>query len=1000
MQKIYVGVDVGSTSAKVAVVNDSNKILFQKYLRTLSRPVETVSLMLDEIAKLGMETERVVITGSGSKLLKNSEIFKKCAVTEQNEFKTITKAVSHLYKDVYTIFEMGGESSKFIKLDGETIVEYGTNGDCAAGTGSFIDQQANRLHYEVEDIGEIVSTAEKCARVAGRCSVFAKSDMIHAQQKGYKPPEVLKGLCLAVARNFKASIVKGRHIQPKVLFVGGLALNSGVANAIRETFDLKTEDLVVPKSAELISAIGAALIAKDYKSEIASKNVITFQETNIPLPPLSTKNVRFLRDQIRPSRSKAGEKLDAYIGIDIGSVSTNFAVVDKSGEMIMEIYTYTKARPIEVVTAGLKEIENDIGDKINIKGVGTTGSGRELIGELIGADVIKDEITAHKTGALHIAKEFLNEPVDTIFEIGGQDAKFISIENGIVTDFTMNEACAAGTGSFLEEQAEKLGIKIKQEFAKLALSSISPTQLGERCTVFMERDVNAHQLKGIRKEDIVAGLAYSVATNYLNRVVRGRKIGKHIFFQGGTAYNDAVAAAFSQILGKTITVPPHNGVIGAIGAALLAQNLPTETKFRGYDVGQVNYSIREFACNACTNSCDIQEFNVEGEKTYWGDKCSSKFRKKAHTDNKPVIEDLFQERERLLIDSTSVRSCERTRGRIGIPRGMFYYDKFPFWNAYFSTLGYNVVVSDPTNKQISHDSCELSVAEPCYPIKLIHGHVKNLVEQGIDQIFIPNVISSEKGPTDKIPYLCPWHQTLPFIIKSVTAFEKVKFLTPTIQFEFGESFVERCLSKMCKEIGVSNSLSRSALSAAYKAQANFNYQLKKAGSAALKTLEANGAEGIVLLGRPYNIYDMGANLNTPKKLREFYGMNVIPFDFLPVDDVDIESAAGNMFWSYGRKIIAATKIIANSKNLHAIYITNFKCGPDSFVKHFTSWSADKPYLTLQFDEHANDAGTVTRIEAYLDSKGLLKNNLNSKLCKNCKTERYLSQSSIMAEQEF
>ncbi len=972
MQKAFIGIDIGSVSAKLIAVSQTGEIIHKKYQRTFGKPAETAASLLAELKALGIEIKSIVSTGSGAKLLEG--------VKSTNEFKAIALAISTFYPNTRSVFEMGGESSKYIKLGGDsgsTIIDYGINGDCAAGTGSFIDQQAERLHYKTEDVGPLVEGAAKSARVAGRCSVFAKSDMIHAQQKGFAPPEILRGLCLAVARNFKATIVRGRKVEPKVAFIGGLAKNSGMLRAIEEVFNFPAAEIFIPKDAEFIGAIGAALVAKDSATDFKAGNIgangASIQEKPLAgLEKLSTKNVRFLRDRVKPYTFPKTGKVDAYLGIDIGSVSTNFVVLDKNGEMIMEIYTYTKARPVEVVGSGLKEIEKAVGDKIVIKGVGTTGSGRELIGELIGADVIKDEITAHKTGALHICRRLTGENVDTIFEIGGQDAKYIKIDNGIVTDFAMNEACAAGTGSFLEEQALRLGISIKNEFAKLALSSDVPVPLGERCTVFMERDVNSHQLRGAKVGDIVAGLAYSVATNYLNRVVRGRRVGEHIFFQGGTAYNDAVAAAFSQILGKTITVPPHNGVMGAVGAALLAFESKGKTRFRGFDIGRVNYTMREFTCHACTNDCEVQEFNVENEKTYWGDKCSSRFRKKAHTDNVATIKDLIKFREELM------KPQEAAAGRktIGIPRAMFYFDRFPFWRAYFETLGFNVIASDATNKQIAKSSVELTVSEPCYPIKLVHGHVEQLIKQNCDYIFIPNVLTSDPhtGPSGDhrpIPYLCPWHQTIPWVIKHVPAFKPASFLTPTIQFEFGFDFVERNLKEMAASLGVSSSLAKRALQNAYDAQREFQIKLIEAGREALTSLEEHNDTGIVLVGKPYNIYDMGANLNVPVKLRQFYGINVIPMDFLPVDDVDVTDVSPNMFWNYGRKIIAASKIVDKNRRLHMIYITNFKCGPDSFVKHFSTWASSKPYLTLQFDEHANDAGTVTRVEAYLDSKGLL-----------------------------
>ena len=344
--------------------------------------------------------------------------------------------------------------------------------------------------------------------------------------------------------------------------------------------------------------------------------------------------------------------------------------------------------------------------------MGTTGSGRELIGELIGADTINDEITAHKTGATFIGRKLIDRVPDTIFEIGGQDSKFISLQDGVVVDFAMNEACAAGTGSFLEEQAEKLGINIIGEFAELALSSEAPVRLGERCTVFMERDVNSYLQRGADKKDLVAGLAYSIAYNYLNRLVGRRHIGDTIYFQGGTAYNDSVAAAFSMILDKEIIVPPHNGVVGAIGVALLAREKMSATqapsRFRGWDLEQVDYTIREFTCKGCTNECDIRQFTIGDEKTYWGDKCSDRYRKRAKVDKEPVIRDLVEFRNALCYsyvteaEDTSALLRSGTgapRGTIGIPRAMYTYDRLPFWATFFKACGFDVMLSRPDRQE-------------------------------------------------------------------------------------------------------------------------------------------------------------------------------------------------------------------------------------------------------------------------------------------------------------
>lgn len=962
-------------------------VILSHYKRFSGNPILATLELLEEIYQKnpGAEILGVRVTGSGGKLLS-----KLLRVEFENEFKAIAKAVGLLHPQVRTIFEMGGETSKYIRLERDMvsgaigIVDYETNGDCAAGTGSFIDQQALRLRYSIEEIGEIASQAKGAARIAGRCSVFAKTDMVHAQQKGYQPPEVLKGLCEAVARNFKGSIIKGRKAEPQVAFIGGLAMNKGAVQALQDLFQLNESEFFVPEYYAWFGALGAALLRLEDGSKRTPIDISGLKDNSgkkvVEFPtyePLSLEKVELLRHRVRPYLFKSEEeRVEVYLGIDVGSVSTNLALIDQEGDVVKEIYLRTQGRPIEVVAAGLREIEEELGDRILVRGVGTTGSGRELIGELVGADTVNDEITAHKIGAMYIGEKLLGDRVDTIFEIGGQDSKFICIEDGVVVDFAMNEACAAGTGSFLEEQAERLGIDIKGEFSELALQSIHPIRLGERCTVFMEQDINAYQRKGAEVKDLVAGLAYSIALNYLNRVVRGRRIGDVIYFQGGTAYNDAVAAAFAKLLGKRIVVPPHNGVVGAIGMALLAKEkvnssgLPT--RFRGFDLKKVRYTLQEFVCKACTNYCDIQEFSVEGVKTYWGDKCSERYRKRAKIDKAPVIHDLVSLRECLLLEG--YKGPKAQGPKVGIARAMFFYEHFPFWREYLEALGCNIVLSDETNRRISAQGIDLTLAEPCFPIMVAHGHVKDLLEKEVDWIFQPNVMNAEAENKEQNLHLCPWAQTLPFVLRSVPSFKAFNdmFLVPTVHFRMGKEAVKEQLRPVAKRLGVSGRLSDRAVEMAYQAQARFRQRLREEGLMALKIIEDKGEPGVVLTGRPYNINDGGVNLNIPKKLRDYYGVNVIPMDFLPIDGVDVQDINPNMYWNSGRRILAAAKVVGSYPNLHIIYITNFMCGPDSYIKHFTGQASGKPFLSLQFDGHGNDAGYLTRCEAYLDSKGVLR----------------------------
>ncbi len=1016
---LSVGIDIGAVSLKLAIVGDKEDkellkkivenseffefvdeekckskdlrpIIISEYIRTKGKPFQKAFEILKELVDIVPFEKIKGFRSCGTAGILLSEILD---INRDNEFKAIARGVVELYPDVRTIFEMGGEKAKYILLEKDEISgkigisDYETSGDCAAGTGSFLDQQAGRLQYKIEEVGDIAIAAPKAATIAGRCSVFAKSDMIHAQQKGYTPAEILRGLCDAVARNYKSTITKGKEIKPDVIFIGGVSKNKGVVRAMEEAFGLKDGELITTDYYAWFGAIGAALNEHDSSENKSLKNLDGLDEyihkvfSQFPsTKPLDMENVVLLRDRIEPFTFKGKElPVKAYLGIDIGSVSTNLVVIDENGSVIKEIYLRTKSRPIEVVSSGLKEIKEDIGDKIEICGVGTTGSGRELIGVLIGADLVVDEITAHKTGASFIGEKLLGLKVDTIFEIGGQDSKFISLEDGIVVDFAMNEACAAGTGSFLEERAEELGINIKGEFSEIAFKSEAPIKLGERCTVFMEQDVNNYLQKGAKVEDVVAGLAYSIGYNYINRVVLGRKIGDVIFFQGGTAYNDSVAAAFSKILGKRIIVPPHNGVMGAVGVALLVKEkmeaTGEETKFRGYDIEKINYTLREFTCKGCSNYCSIQEFRVENERVYWGDKCSDKYRKRAKVDKKPVIKDLMKIREELLFKGYEEPKGDRPV--IGIPRTMYTYDRFQFWYAFFKELGFDVLLSPGTNKKITIDGYDTVVSEPCFPIKIAHGHVKYLLEKNVDYVFLPNVINVETKFKELENFMCPWGQTLPFVIKAAPFFRKYedKFLIPTLHLKEGFEGVKRELMEFFKNhpsLKLKKKDLERALKRAYEAQNEFFEKLLEEGRRAIEILEKSGEIGIVLVGRPYNVNDPGVNMDIPRKLRDYYGVNVIPIDALWVDDVDISDINDNMFWNYGRKILAAGKIVKKYPFLHLIYITNFKCGPDSYVKHFIGEASGKPFLVLQFDGHSNDAGAMTRCEAYLDSKGVLR----------------------------
>ncbi len=1013
--RVWIGVDIGSISLKMALYfkgrfsSDSisklidsqlffksgevlastfgkGSLLLSRYIRHQGEPFSKIVHLFKPIFQTVGEDQIVGAwtTGSGGKVGKQIKGFYYV-----NEFRAVAEAVGRLFPEINTIFEMGGERSKYILLsktrEGQIqILDYQMNGECAAGTGAFFDQQVERLKVRIEDVGQIVEGLEKCPSIAGRCSVFAKSDMIHAQQRGYQPAEVLKGLCEAVVRNFMGSVTNGKRIEPKVALIGGLAFNLGVVSALQNQFKFFNGELFIPEHHAWMGAIGGILLGlkqeeESRSSERFSSQLVYKDKEDYPTThPLTLEKVQLLRDQVRPYHLSKNRIIDGYLGIDVGSVSTNLALIDSKGELIHGIYRMTEGRPVDVVRDAISEMSSIVEGKVRIQRVGTTGSGREMIGALVGADAIKDEITAHKTGAFQISEKYFGVQVDTIFEIGGQDSKFVSLKDGVVVDFSLNEACAAGTGSFLEEQAKQIGISIRKEFAELALQSRHPLKLGERCTVFMQKEVVPYLQQGIPKEDIVAGLALSVVQNYLNRVVKKRKIGDVIFFQGGTAYNDSVAAAFATILNKTIIVPPYNGIIGAIGAALLAKERmegKKKTSFRGWDMGEVSWKLREFICQGCSNHCTIQEFEVEGEKSYWGDKCSDRYRKRTATKERASIPDCISLYLDLLLNPKKVKqnTVTKKRGRVGIPRSLQFYDRFPFWKTYFESLGFDIVLSGLTRKDIVHAGLEVTVTEPCFPIQVALGHLVDLLSQDLDFIFLPNVVNEEDFSGGPASFICPWSQTIPLVALHTPAIEHIREILfyPNIQFREGCKFVEKQLQKEVLKWGIGAKENRDAVRSGYKAQERFKSETRKIGRDILSQVMIEEKPCVILLGRPYNLYDSGLNLNIPKKLRDLYGANVLPMGFLPLDGIDVRSVHDHMFWNYGRQIIQAAMFTKAHQNMHIIYLSNFKCGPDSYIRHYIEEASGKPFLFLQLDSHANDAGMMTRVEAFLESKRML-----------------------------
>lgn len=938
------GVDIGSVSLKRAYFQDGF-LAATVYQFHHGRPYELLRDLLNQEKNL----DRLYLTGAIPREL--AAILKAVMI---NEVDAAVRAVIQAVPNCRSVIEIGGVDSKLVLVDGG-IQDFSSNTICAAGAGIFLDQQAKRLNLKVTELGKIAAEAQHPARIAGRCSVFAKSDLIHLQQIGTPIPDLIAGLCLALARNFKAAIGRGKDIKLPAVFIGGVAANAGMVQALKKVLDCDDQNLLVPKNFSTMAAIGCVLAGRNQPGPayagLQQLDEWLKQERLISrLPPLNG------RKQWRPCRESKSltRRGRAWLGVDIGSISTNLVLIDEQGAIIGRKYLWTRGQPIQTVMQGLQELYEEIGDLVDIIGVGTTGSGRYLIGRLLGADLIKNEISAQARASREIDPE-----VDTIFEIGGQDSKYISLERGTIVDFEMNKVCAAGTGSFLEEQAQALNVKL-EEFGDRALEARAPINLGERCTVFIGSEVIHHQQNRTELENLLAGLGYSTVYNYLNRVVGSKKIGNKIFFQGGVAANKAVVSAFEEILKKPVIVPPNHDVTGAWGIALLTRDARIEkTRFPGFGLAQQNYQTKTFTCRSCSNECEINRITFGDQPpVYYGGRCE-----KYETETlskKHDLPDYFQQRNDIFFAAGEPMSGPV----IGLPRALITYELFPFLDRFLRGLGLNPVLSEPTNRRILEKGVELAASDTCLPVKLALGHIQSLMDQGIKEFFLPVVITLPKHAKHFTrSFVCPNIQTLPDVARAVFG-PRLKIHCPVLYFDRGRPGIEKSLLDFGRRRALSRLQIQRALHLAEEHQKAVEKRIQKTGQEVLLKLNQTA---FVVCGRSYNGYDLGLNLDLPKIIREL-GVPALPIDFLPLDFTALKDDFYNMYWHCGQRILGAQETIRQDPRLYPVYISNFSCGPDSFlVRFFKEKMGTKPALFIEIDEHSGDAGFITRCEAFYDS---------------------------------
>lgn len=931
------GIDFGAVAGKAILIDENLRVIssFRK-----KRGADFKDEFIEFLKRTGEFSNELVVCLTGLELQGRNSI----PFTFLNNIFALSEGVSFLHPDARNILEIGGHSSKLILLGSKgEIIDFEISHTCAAGTGAFLEQQAKRLGISGEELSDFALKAKRGARIAGRCAVFAKSDMIHHQQKGTPPEEIAYGLCLSICRSIIANLLKGRELKGKTVLAGGCSLNKGILRGLREL----SLSFIPSSMPGFEPALGSALFA--LKSKIdpmkVSQIIEVFDfilssrfEKEESLPPLHP--VEGVSNREPDYFFMDG--MDVYIGIDIGSVSTDFVALDREGNILTSLYLPTKGKPVEVIIEGLKELRRRFGGGVNVLGCGVTGSGRYLAEKLVGADSVKNEITCQMLGTLKFFKD-----VDTIFEIGGQDSKYIYVKDGKMVDFAMNKICSAGTGSFIEEQAGELGIDVYKDFSPRAFESRSPLDLGSRCTVFMETEVFNKLNSGFSLNDICAGIAYSIAKNYLERVVAGKKIGNFIVMQGGVASNKAVVSAFESILGKKIHVHPYNRLSGAIGSALSAMEATKNgkrSKFR-WPEGDSLPVLKSFNCRKCSNNCEVNVILNNKEKFFFGDVCERYTSSGVKTSELPNFAKEFMEECEKLFNRFPERKS------IGIPRSSALLSYLPFFATFFSELGFNPVLSPSSSEEILLIGSKNLPSNVCIPVKMAIGHAVKSLELA-DFLFFPAIYKFHNGGKEN-SYSCPYTQALPFM--GDFGREK-RVLTPVLSMEekeFLEGFqdVAEFLNTPVDEV-------KKAYRKGMEVQEELERRMKERIENFIKEVEA---KVFLVIGRPYNILDPFLNLNLFEHLRKL-GLLAVPANLFYGRDGETEIP-----WFYPAKAYLLSEFLAENEKFVPVILSNFGCAPDAFTfRHIENKLKGKPYLILEFDEHRAETGMITRIEAFVD----------------------------------
>lgn len=980
MSKQYsLGIDIGSTTVKIAILDSENKILFSDYERHYANIQETLAGLLSKAKELLGEIDlHPMITGSGGLTLS-----KHLDVPFVQEVVAVASALNDYAPQTDVAIELGGEDAKIIYFTGG--IEQRMNGICAGGTGSFIDQMASLLQTDASGLNEYAKNYKAIYPIAARCGVFAKTDIQPLINEGATKEDLSASIFQAVVNQTISGLACGKPIRGNVAFLGGpLHFLPELRNAFIRTLNLTDEQIIAPEHSHLFAATGAALNSKeDCTISLAAlidrlSNGIKMEFEIKRMEPLFASQEEYDEFTNRHNEHKVASmelkdyEGDCFLGVDAGSTTTKVALVGEDGTLLYSFYSNNNGSPLATTIRAIKEIYEIIPDSAKIVYSCSTGYGEALIKAALMLDEGEVETVSH-----YYAASFFEPDVDCILDIGGQDMKCIKIKNKTVDSVQLNEACSSGCGSFIETFAKSLNYSVI-DFAKEALFAKNPVDLGTRCTVFMNSNVKQAQKEGSEVSDISAGLAYSVIKNALYKVIKitdPKDLGHKVVVQGGTFYNDAVLRSFEKISGCNAVRPDIAGIMGAFGAALVARERYDDTKETTMlpieKINKLEYSTSMARCKGCTNNCllTINKF-TGGRQFITGNRCEKGIGK---TKNKENIPNLFEYKLNKIFNYESLTSDEAPRGTVGIPRVLNMFENYPFWAVFFKKLGYSVVLSPNSNRKIYELGIESIPSESeCYPAKLVHGHVTWLIRQGVDFIFYPCIpYERNETPDANNHYNCPivtsYAENIKNNVEEIVNGE-VKFMNPFMAMTNLEVLTKQLVKVFNNELGIPSAEVSAAVKAGWEEMENVRNDIMKKGEEVLEYMKANNKRGIVLAGRPYHI-DPEINHGIPELINS-YGIAVLTEDSVAhLADVERPLIVMDQ-WMYHSRLYKAANFVKTQDNLDLIQLNSFGCGLDAVTTDQVSdilTNSGKIYTVLKIDEVNNLGAARIRIRSLLSA---------------------------------